>query len=1245
MATEQQLSDLIYELRDLTQTLRPLSGTSGTTGINSATGSSGMSDRGVDRLITAIGQLAVSLDKSSTNKDIELQKFTAEVNNAADAQEALATQATATAIAIKQAADDQAEAMRKAGLSAEELAKEQQKAQKQKDKDDATSANTKISGDLKNLRFAQSSSAKLWETLGSTGGSAEVLKTKFANLAGASMPAQVALQLFAAGLTGATAATSTFAKGLLKGERGATLAAKSLTDFIMPISKFVDTMGPLLGVLSMLIPGGAIAKGLYFLGTVALSKVASSALEAGAKFNELAAEQVVNLMKSFNELSKAGVGVAGGIDTVMELSQTLGLSNSELEQFNKLLGSNTQTLAMMGGTAAKGAERFASAAGLLVKDFGRELELIGIDRDEQRDMAMSYMNIQARTGRLQMKTAEQVAKETSNYIKELDMLAELTGTSRKQQQETREAALAETRFRAARIDAEQRDDKEQMRRLDIAEKAAAVAKAAGDIKGFTGALQIGAGRGALTTPEAIAAEQTYRITKLFQQPNITDAQIAQQMGESVRLQQRQLAGITAMTGNIDALQTDFVKSADLAQRQLVIAQEAEKAGFKGADAAGEYMKAIQSGRMKPTPEMEKIIDAGRMQQNAAMMMESGIRRFGGAAELSYQASVLFEKAVSMFPGTDIAGGGLKTGTPGTTPSVPTVALPTLEQTKAADTAALNKQQAAIDANEKIKADAKATKEQKEAAQKAEDDANKEAMKAMVAKREAALREQNARKEQRKAENAAKLSGMPTGPAAPVAPAEAMQSYLQKMIGAESRGQNIPNRSGPGGTPTSSAFGIGQMLKGTFEGLASKAKPDNALYGKTFENYKQDVNLQKEALKQYTANSKKLLEDAGIAATDSALYIAHFLGAEGAIRLLKSNESTFLTNAVSADSIAANANVFGKLTTVGDLKKWADTKMGGVPSGLDKVSSAPAVNQTSNKPPLPNAFDVANAGATGTIAQGVTKTETTAPKTPTPSSMASGVQKILTTPTQDPTKHPAYVQSRKEGATPQAAIEAAKAEIAKASSAFKPVTPVTPVGKEGATPQAVSPQAAIEAAIEAAKAEIAKASSTLKPVTPVVPFGSGAPDTSLLNPSTILKAAGFGSGPVPNTINGQPVTTISGRDSVPSPTAPNTPAQPTLPDSTRATAPNTPAQPTLPDSAQLAAPKVSAQPTLPNTNDMVATTNTAGQTSGPSAAEGFSRGMDQQMQVLTAQVGKLDELVALMRTQNTISQSILRTSQA
>jgi hypothetical protein len=319
---------------------------------------------------------------------------------------------------------------------------------------------------------------------------------------------------------------------------------------------------------------------------------------------------------------------------------------------------------------------------------------------------------------------------------------------------------------------------------------------------------------------------------------------------------------------------------------------------------------------------------------------------------------LFEKAVKMFPGTSIAGGALSTGAPGM-PVAPVAPASTPRPVGVSLDPAVRAAETKI-----TELQAQREKLEKDKGRGAE-----ETKQARIAEAQARRDAEIARaKEETARRNAAR--GLPPpvdnvkGKTATVVPAtpgastkDAMQSYLQKMITAESQGQNIPNRSGPGGTPTSSAFGIGQMLKGTFEGLASKAKPDNALYGKTFENYKQDVNLQKEALTQYTANSKKRLEDAGIAATDSALYMAHFLGAEGAIRLLKSNESTALSQAVSAESMAANANVFGKLSTVGDLKKWADTKMGG--AGYN-TSSLPTGPRTTSQPTMPTTNDVATA---------------------------------------------------------------------------------------------------------------------------------------------------------------------------------------------------------------------------------------------------------------------------------------------
>jgi hypothetical protein len=116
-----------------------------------------------------------------------------------------------------------------------------------------------------------------------------------------------------------------------------------------------------------------------------------------------------------------------------------------------------------------------------------------------------------------------------------------------------------------------------------------------------------------------------------------------------------------------------------------------------------------------------------------------------------------------------------------------------------------------------------------------------------------------------------------------------------------------------------------MVKGTFEGLASKAAPGSALYGKTFEDMKKDVNLQIAATNQYEADNREALTKAGFETTDANVYLAHFLGTSGAIRLLKADNSASLSSAVSESAMAANPSL-KSMPTVGDLKKWAAGKM-------------------------------------------------------------------------------------------------------------------------------------------------------------------------------------------------------------------------------------------------------------------------------------------------------------------------------
>jgi len=194
-----------------------------------------------------------------------------------------------------------------------------------------------------------------------------------------------------------------------------------------------------------------------------------------------------------------------------------------------------------------------------------------------------------------------------------------------------------------------------------------------------------------------------------------------------------------------------------------------------------------------------------------------------------------------------------------------------------------------------------------------------------AARDKAQRDTQAQAQKEFAQQAQKAGAATVATAAPPA---ASNAYMNKLIQAESGGKNIANRSGQGGTATTTAFGLTQFTKGTFEGLVKKAAPTNPLYGKTWDDYKQDTNLQMEATRQLTDQNRAFLASKKLSTSDSALYLAHFLGPGGASKALSLSDSAPLSSAVSPDQIAANPGLQA-MSTVGDLKAWADKKMGGV----------------------------------------------------------------------------------------------------------------------------------------------------------------------------------------------------------------------------------------------------------------------------------------------------------------------------
>lgn len=175
-----------------------------------------------------------------------------------------------------------------------------------------------------------------------------------------------------------------------------------------------------------------------------------------------------------------------------------------------------------------------------------------------------------------------------------------------------------------------------------------------------------------------------------------------------------------------------------------------------------------------------------------------------------------------------------------------------------------------------------------------------------------------------AENARAALGLaPIEPPAPgVSGNAAVNTVVDKIIGVESGGN--PNAK----NPTSSASGLGQFINSTWLATVKKYRPDIAA-GKSANEIlalKNDPSLGREMTTRYTEENAQFLTNRGIATTPGNLYLAHFLGPQGATNALKADPGASVASVLGQDVVRANGFLAGK--SIADLKAWSDKKMGG-----------------------------------------------------------------------------------------------------------------------------------------------------------------------------------------------------------------------------------------------------------------------------------------------------------------------------
>lgn len=150
----------------------------------------------------------------------------------------------------------------------------------------------------------------------------------------------------------------------------------------------------------------------------------------------------------------------------------------------------------------------------------------------------------------------------------------------------------------------------------------------------------------------------------------------------------------------------------------------------------------------------------------------------------------------------------------------------------------------------------------------------------------------------------------------------MSRLVDKIIGVESGGNASAKN------PLSSAAGLGQFISSTWLSMFKRYFPDRAagMTEAAILALREDSAISRQMVELYARENAAVLQKAGVATTDAALYLAHFLGPRGAAGILAAQASTPVSDILGSDQINANKSTLeGK--TASEVIAWAEKKMG------------------------------------------------------------------------------------------------------------------------------------------------------------------------------------------------------------------------------------------------------------------------------------------------------------------------------
>jgi GH24 family phage-related lysozyme (muramidase) len=340
--------------------------------------------------------------------------------------------------------------------------------------------------------------------------------------------------------------------------------------------------------LSLLIPGGALIKGV----TAGLTFLATQAMKTAAEMQKAANEQADATYKAFQAFSKAGATGSDGLKGFFNDVNRMRLNVNQLDAMATVIGNSGKEMASMGGTVYKARGQFAD----LVQgmgDYEKGMLNLGMSHDDQAEAAMGYMKLQNTLSQGQQRDYGKLSGGMKKYLEETEALARVTGLNRKEQESAQEKYLAQQRFGAKIQELRDEGTVESNRAADLLIAGMKRAAAQGDMAAQAYADQT---TGMLTSDAAIKGNMSTQGKQLEQINNILEGRITNE--DQLNVSQQELLVTTKEFGKSmnKVFQTgvgedmllpfaEFQKTAKLANQNF-----AEQM----ADAAEEVNKLINS---------------------------------------------------------------------------------------------------------------------------------------------------------------------------------------------------------------------------------------------------------------------------------------------------------------------------------------------------------------------------------------------------------------------------------------------------------------------------------------------------------------------------------------------------------------------------------------------------------------------------------------------------------------------------